>query len=251
MDKENKLILYKDEEGKVNVNVRFADEDVWLTRENLAEIYATTPQTISLHVGNIYQDKELSEEGTRKKFFLVRQEGKRQVHREIDHYNLDMIIALGYRVQSPIAVRFRRWATQRLHEYIQKGFTLDDERLKQGENRYFKELLQRIRDIRSSERNFYQQVTDIYATSTDYDPRAKMTKLFFATVQNKMHYAVHEHTAAELIYERVDNEKSFVGMTNFKGNYVTRDDEIKKKNYLSELELQRLNLLTSQFLNYS
>ena len=251
MNKENKLILYKDDEGKVNVNVRFADEDVWLTRENLAEIYVTTPQNISLHVGNIYQDKELSEEGTRKKFFLVRQEGKRQVHREIDHYNLDMIIALGYRVQSPIAVRFRRWATQRLHEYIQKGFTMDDERLKQGGNRYFKELLQRIRDIRSSERNFYQQVTDIYATSTDYDPRAKMTKLFFATVQNKMHYAVHEHTAAELIYERVDNEKPFVGMTNFKGNYVTRDDVKIAKNYLSELELQRLNLLTSQFLDYA
>ena len=251
MDKENKLILYKDDKGKVNVNVRFADEDVWLTRENLAEIYATTPQNISLHVGNIYQDKELSEEGTRKKFFLVRQEGKRQVQREIDHYNLDMIIALGYRVQSSIAVRFRRWATQRLHEYIQKGFTMDDERLKQGGNRYFKELLQRIRDIRSSERNFYQQVTDIYATSTDYDPRAKMTKLFFATVQNKMHYAVHEHTAAELIYERVDNEKPFVGMTNFKGNYVTRDDVKIAKNYLTELELQRLNLLTSQFLDYA
>ena len=251
MDKENKLILYKDDEGRVSVNTRFADEDVWLTRENLAEIYATTPQNISLHVGNIYQDKELSEEGTRKKFFLVRQEGKRQVQREIDHYNLDMIIALGYRVQSPIAVRFRRWATQRLHEYIQKGFTMDDERLKQGGNRYFKELLQRIRDIRSSERNFYQQVTDIYATSTDYDPRAEMTKQFFATVQNKMHYAVHEHTAAELIYERVDNEKPFVGMTNFKGNYVTRDDVKIAKNYLSELELQRLNLLTSQFLDYA
>ena len=251
MDKENKLILYKDDEGKVSVNVRFADEDVWLTRENLAESYATTPQNISLLVGNIYQDREISEEGTRKKFFLVRQEGKRQVPREIDHYNLDMIIALGYRVQSPIAVRFRRWATQRLHEYIQKGFTMDDERLKQGSNRYFKELLQRIRDIRSSERNFYQQVTDIYATSTDYDPRAKMTKLFFATVQNKMHYAVHEHTAAELIYERVDNEKPFVGMTNFKGNYVTRDDVKIAKNYLSELELQRLNLLTSQFLDYA
>jgi hypothetical protein len=251
MDKENKLILYKDDEGKVSVNTRFADEDVWLTRENLAEIYTTTPQNISLHVGNIYQDGELTEEATRKKFFLVRQEGKRKVQREIDHYNLDMIIALGYRVQSPIAIRFRRWATQRLHEYIQKGFTMDDERLKQGGNRYFRELLQRIRDIRSSERNFYQQVTDIYATATDYDPRAKMTKQFFATVQNKMHYAVHEHTAAELIYERVDNEKPFVGMTNFKGNYVTRDDVKIAKNYLTELELQRLNLLTSQFLDYA
>lgn len=251
MDKENKLILYKDEEGKVNVNVRFADEDVWLTQQQLAEIYNTTQQNISLHQKGIYADGELDESTTHKKYLLVRQEGKRQVHREIDHYNLDMIIALGYRVQSPIAVRFRRWATQRLHEYIQKGFTLDDERLKQGGNRYFKELLQRIRDIRSSERNFYQQVTDIYATSTDYDPRAKMTKLFFATVQNKMHYAVHEHTAAELIYERVDNEKPFVGMTNFKGNYVTRDDVKIAKNYLSELELQRMNLLTSQFLDYA
>ena len=251
MDKENKLILYKDDEGKVNVNVRFADEDVWLTQAQLAEIYNTTQQNISLHQKGIYADGELDESVIHKKYLLVRQEGKRQVHREIDHYNLDMIIALGYRVQSPIAVRFRRWATQRLHEYIQKGFTMDDERLKQGGNRYFKELLQRIRDIRSSERNFYQQVTDIYATSTDYDPRAKMTKLFFATVQNKMHYAVHEHTAAELIYERVDNEKPFVGMTNFKGNYVTRDDVKIAKNYLSELELQRLNLLTSQFLDYA
>ena len=251
MDKENKLILYKDDEGKVNVNARFADEDVWLTQAQLAEIYNTTQQNISLHQKGIYADGELDESVTHKKYLLVRQEGKRQVHREIDHYNLDMIIALGYRVQSPIAVRFRRWATQRLHEYIQKGFTMDDERLKQGGNRYFKELLQRIRDIRSSERNFYQQVTDIYATSTDYDPRAEMTKLFFATVQNKMHYAVHEHTAAELIYERVDNEKPFVGMTNFKGNYVTRDDVKIAKNYLSELELQRLNLLTSQFLDYA
>ena len=251
MNKENKLILYKDEEGKVSVNTRFADEDVWLTQEQLATIYQTTQENVSMHITNIYTDNELDKEGTYKKFLLVRQEGKRQVRRNIDHYNLDVIIALGYRVQSPIAVRFRRWATQRLHEYIQKGFTMDDERLKQGGNRYFRELLQRIRDIRSSERNFYQQVTDIYATSTDYDPRAKMTKLFFATVQNKMHYAVHEHTAAELIYERVDNEKPFVGMTNFKGNYVTRDDVKIAKNYLTELELQRLNLLTSQFLDYA
>lgn len=250
-EKENKIILYKDEEGKVSVNTRFADEDVWLTQDQLAEIYQTTQENISMHISNIYADGELDKEGTYKKFLLVRQEGKRQVHRNIDHYNLDVIIALGYKVQSPIAVRYRRWATRLLHEYIQKGFTMDDERLKQGGNRYFKELLQRIRDIRSSERNFYQQVTDIYATSTDYDPRAQITKQFFATVQNKMHYAVHEHTAAELIYERVDNEKPFVGMTNFKGNYVTRDDVKIAKNYLTELELQRLNLLTSQFLDYA
>lgn len=251
MEKENKLILFTDNDGKVSVNVRFADEDVWLTQEQLAQIYATTQQNISQHVKSIYADEELSDEATHKKFLLVRQEGSRKVKREIDHYNLDMIIALGYRVQSPVAVHFRRWATERLHEYIQKGFAMDDERLKQGGNRYFRELLQRIRDIRSSERNFYQQVTDIYATSVDYDPRAKMTKLFFSTIQNKMHYAVHEHTAAELIYERVDNEKPFVGMTNFKGNYVTRDDVKIAKNYLTELELQRLNLLTSQFLDYA
>ena len=250
-EKENKLILYKDDEGKVSVNTRFADEDVWLTQDQLAEIYQTTQENISMHISNIYADGELEKEGTYKKFLLVRQEGKRKVRRHIDHYNLDVIIALGYKVQSAIAVRYRRWATRLLHEYIQKGFVMDDERLKQGGNRYFKELLQRIRDIRSSERNFYQQVTDIYATSTDYDPRAKITKQFFATVQNKMHYAVHEHTAAELIYERVDNEKPFVGMTNFKGNYVTRDDVKIAKNYLTELELQRLNLLTSQFLDYA
>ena len=251
MDKENKIILYKDDDGKVSVNTRFADEDVWLTQAQLAEIYQTTKQNVSQHIDNILSDGELDENRTVKNFLTVREEGKRKVQRDITYYNLDMIIALGYRVQSPIAVRFRRWATQRLHEYIQKGFTMDDERLKQGGNRYFRELLQRIRDIRSSERNFYQQVTDIYATSTDYDPRAKMTKMFFATVQNKMHYAVHEHTAAELIYERVDNEKPFVGMTNFKGNYVTRDDVKIAKNYLTELELQRLNLLTSQFLDYA
>ncbi len=250
-EKENKLILYKDDEGKVSVNTRFADEDVWLTQDQLAEIYQTTQENISMHISNIYADGELEKEGTYKKFLLVRQEGKRKVRRNIDHYNLDVIIALGYKVQSAIAVRYRRWATRLLHEYIQKGFVMDDERLKQGGNRYFKELLQRIRDIRSSERNFYQQVTDIYATSTDYDPRAKITKQFFATVQNKMYYAVHEHTAAELIFERVDNEKPFVGMTNFKGNYVTRDDVKIAKNYLTELELQRLNLLTSQFLDYA
>lgn len=250
-NKENKLILYTDENGKVTVNVRFADEDVWLTQMQLAMVYNTTKQNISQHVASILNDKELDAEATVKKFLTVQIEGTRKVNRNIDHYNLDMIIALGYRVQSDVAVRFRRWATQRLHEYIQKGFTMDDERLKQGGNRYFRELLQRIRDIRSSERNFYQQVTDIYATSVDYDPRSKMTKLFFSTVQNKMHYAVHEHTAAELIYERVDNEKPFVGMTNFKGNYVTVDDVKIAKNYLTELELQRLNLLTSQFLDFA
>ena len=206
MCNENQIIIYQDDDEITRVSVRFADEDLWLTQNQLAEIYCTTQQNISQHIDNIYKDGELSTEATNKKFLLVRQEGNRQVRRNIDHYNLDMVIALGYRVQSQVATRFRRWATQRLHEYIQKGFAMDDERLKQGGNRYFRELLQRIRDIRSSERNFYQQVTDIYATATDYDPRDEMTKMFFATVQNKLHYAVHENTAAEVIYNRVDSQ---------------------------------------------
>ena len=248
---ENTFLLYRDKDGKADVSVRFADEDVWVTQVQLAELYETTRQNIGQHIEKIYVDNELPREATIKKFFIVQQEGKREVRRGIDHYNLDVIIAVGYRVQSPVATRFRRWATARLHEFIQKGFALDDERLKYGRNRYFKELLQRIRDIRSSERNFYQQVTDIYATSIDYDPRKKITKDFFATVQNKLHYAVHEHTAAELIYERVDSEKPFVGMTNFKGNYITEDDVKIAKNFLSEKELQRLNLMVSQFLDFA
>ena len=248
---DNNLIIYQDDNGLVKVNVRFADEDVWLTQGQLAEIYDTTQQNIALHIKNIYADKELADEATHKKYLLVRQEGNRNVQRNIDHYNLDMIIAIGYRVQSQVATRFRRWATGRLHEYIQKGFAMDDDRLKQGGNRYFRELLQRIRDIRASERNFYQQVTDIYATSVDYDPRTDLTRTFFATVQNKLHYAIHEHTAAEIIYDRVDCDKPFVGMTNFKGDYITKDDVKVAKNYLTENELQRLNLLVSQFLDFA
>ena len=248
---DNNIIIYKDRDGITKVNVKFAHEDVWLTQNHIADIYKTTQENISMHIKKIYKDGELQEISTNKKFLLVQKEGNRNVKRNIDHYNLDMIIALGYRVQSEIAIRFRLWATKRLHEYIQKGFSLDDERLKQGNNRYFRELLQRIRDIRSSERNFYQQVTDIYATSIDYNPRSEITKKFFATVQNKLHYAVHEHTAAELIYQRVDNEKPYVGMTNFKGDYVTIEDAKVAKNYLSEIELQRINLLVSQFLDFA
>ena len=247
-EKENNIILYNDSEGKVNVNVRFAEEDVWLTQAQLVEIYQTSKSNVSEHLKHIFADGELDRNSVVRNFRTTAADGKNY---QMDFYNLDVIIALGYRVQSPVAVRFRRWATQRLHEYIQKGFALDDERLKQGGNRYFRELLQRIRDIRSSERNFYQQVTDIYATAIDYDPRSEMTRMFFATVQNKLHYAVHEQTAAEVIYNRVDNEKPFVGMTNFKGNYVTKDDVKIAKNYLSELELQRLNLLVSGFLDFA
>ncbi len=248
---ENKIILYQDDNEITRVSVRFADEDLWLTQNQLVDIYQTSKSNVSEHIKHIFEDGELVREATVRKFRTVQIEGTRNVEREVEHYNLDMIIALGYRVQSQVATRFRRWATQRLHEYIQKGFAMDDERLKQGGNRYFRELLQRIRDIRSSERNFYQQVTDIYATATDYDPRSEMTKMFFATVQNKLHYAVHENTAAEVIYNRVDNEKPFVGMTNFKGDYVTKEDVKIAKNYLSEIELQRLNLLVSGFLDFA
>ena len=220
--------------------MQFSNDDLWLTQQN-----------ISLHIEGILKDRELDEDATHKKYLLVQTEGKRQVKREISHYNLDMIIAIGYRVQSQIAVRFRRWATERLHEYIQKGFTMDDERLKQGGSRYFRELLQRIRDIRSSERNLYQQVTDIYATAVDYDPKADLTREFFSTVQNKMHYAAHKHTAAEIIYERVDSDKPMVGMTTFKGDYITKNDIGIAKNYLTERELTVLNLLVSQFLDFA
>ena len=248
---ENDIIIYEDKNGVIKVNVKFISDDIWLSKNHIAQIYNTTRQNIEQHINNIYSDNELDINSTSKNLLQVQKEGNREVKRNITHYNLDMIIALGYRVQSDVAVRFRVWATGKLHEYIQKGFALDDDRLKQGGNRYFKELLQRIRDIRASERNFYQQVTDIYATSIDYNPRSYITKNFFATVQNKLHYAVHEHTAAELIYERVNNEKPYVGMTNFKGNYVTIDDVKIAKNYLSEIELKRLNLLVSQFLDFA
>jgi len=244
----NSIILYQDENGLTRVNVRFSDEDLWLTQLQIAEIYDTTKQNIGQHIKNILSDGELSEGAVVKKFFTTASDGKEY---NTIHYNLDMIIAIGYRVQSQIATRFRCWATQRLHEYIQKGFALDDERLKQGGSRYFRELLQRIRDIRSSERNFYQQVTDIYATAVDYDPRSDMTKKFFATVQNKLHFAVHSHTAAEIIFDRVDSDKPLVGMTNFKGDYITKDDVKIAKNYLSEIELMRLNLLVSGFLDFA
>ena len=248
---DSNLIIYQDDDGLVRVSARFADEDVWLTQGQLAEIYNTTQQNIAQHIKNIYADGELADSATHKKYLLVKQEGSRSVRRNIDHYNLDMIISLGYRVQSQVATRFRRWATELLHEYVQKGFAMDDDRLREGGNRYFKELLQRIRDIRASERNFYQQVTDIYSTSVDYDPRAPLTRTFFATVQNKLHFAVHEHTAAEVIYDRVDSNKPLVGMTNFKGDYITKDDVKIAKNYLTEMELKRLNLLVSQVLDFA
>ena len=248
MKYENELLIYEDQDGVTKIEAKYVEDNIWLTQNQLAEIYKTTKQNISLHINNILKDKELDENSVVKNSLTTASDGKKY---NTKIYSLDMIIALGYRVQSEVAVRFRIWATKRLHEYIQKGFTMDDDRLSQGGNRYFKELLQRIRDIRSSERNFYQQVTDIYATSIDYNPRSELTKEFFATVQNKLHYAVHEHTASELIHERVDNQKPNVGMTNFKGNYITIDDVKIAKNYLTEIELKRLNLLVSQFLDFA
>jgi hypothetical protein len=247
----SQFILYQDDNGITNVNVRFDGKDVWLSQQQIAELFMSSRTNVVEHIANIYQESELTEDTTCRNFRQVRLEGNRHVARDLPHYNLDMIIAVGYRVKSQVATRFRQWATQRLHEYIQKGFTLDDERLKGNGNRYFRELLQRIRDIRSSERNLYQQVTDIYATAIDYDSRTDITRRFFATVQNKMHYAAHQHTAAEVIYERVDANKPMVGMTNFKGNYITRDDVKIAKNYLSEKELQVLNLLVSQYLDFA
>ena len=245
------FLIYQDENGIARVNVRFEGEDVWLTQEQMMDLFDASQQDVSYHIGQIYEEDEQDPERTHKKFLLVRQEGNRSVRRQISHYNLDMIIAVGFRVKSQVATRFRKWATFHLREFIQKGFTLDDDRLKGNRSRYFRELLQRIRDIRSSERNLYQQVTDIFITSIDYDPNANLTRQFFATVQNKLHYAAHQHTAAELIYDRVDAEKPMVGMTNFKGDYITREDVQIAKNYLTEQELTYLNLLVSQYLDFA
>ena len=245
------FLIYQDENGIARVNVRFEGEDVWLSVEQIMELFDASQQDVSYHINQIYADGEQDAERTHKKFLLVRQEGSRSVRRNMSHYNLDMIIAVGYRVKSQVATRFRQWATQHLREFIQKGFTLDDDRLKGKGNRYFRELLQRIRDIRSSERNLYQQVTDIFITSIDYDPNANLTRKFFATVQNKLHYAAHQHTAAEVVYERVDAEKPMVGMTNFKGDYITKEDVQIAKNYLTEEELTYLNLLVSQYLDFA
>ena len=248
---ENNIIIFKTDDEKISVDVRFDKETVWLTQQQIAELFDTARTNVVEHIKHIYDDGELLEAATCQDFRQVRIEGKREVCRTIPHYDLDMIISIGYRVNSKRATQFRQWATNRLTEYIRKGFTLDDERLKNGGGRYFRELLQRIRDIRSSERNLWQQVTDIYATSVDYDPNTEVTREFFATVQNKMHYAVHQQTAAEVIYNRVDNEKPMIGMTNFKGNYITKEDVRVAKNYLLEIELQKLNLLTEGFLGYA
>ena len=240
------FLLYKTADNKVSINVQIEDETVWLTQEQMAELFDKSKKTISEHIRNIYLEGELTELAT------MRKSGNSGFStKPTNYYNLDVIISVGYRVKSLRGTQFRQWATKRLREYIIKGFTMDDERLKQGGGRYFRELLQRIRDIRSSERNLYQQVTDIYATSIDYKKDAKLTRRFFATVQNKMHVAAHGKTAAELVYERADAKKPNMGLTNFKGDYITSDDVEVAKNYLSEEELNVLNLIVSQYLDFA
>jgi len=251
MADQNSFLIYQDDNGVSNVNVRFEGEDVWLIAEQLQQLFQASRQDVAYHIKQIYDDGEIDKAATCKKFLLVRNEGNRSVRRNFPHYNLDMILAIGMRIRSDVAVRFRQWAIRHLREFVVKGFTLDDDRLKGNRNRYFRELLQRIRDIRMSERNFYQKVTDIFATSIDYDSANDLTRTFFATVQNKLHFAAHKHTAAELIHERVSADKPMVGMTNFDGKYITEDDVKVAKNYLSGRELEYLRLLVSQYLDFA
>mgnify|MGYP001505547903 FL=1 len=246
------MIIYTDESGLTKIDVKFEDDTLWLTQAQMCELYQTSRTNVVEHIKHIYEEGELQEEATCRKFRQVRQEGSRMVTREIPFYNLDMIIALGYRVRSIIATRFRQWATQRLKEYITKGFTLDDERLKAlGGGGYWKELLERIRDIRSTEKVLYRQVLEIYATSIDYDPRASVSQTFFQKVQNKIHYAIHGHTAAELIVERADAEKDFMGLLTFKGNQPTLAEARTAKNYLNEKELKAMGQLVSGYLDFA
>lgn len=247
-NKTGEIVIYQTENGQTKIDVRFEDETVWLTQAQLVDLYGSSKANVSEHIKHIFEEQELSKEATVRKFRTVQIEGSRQVEREVECYNLDMIISLGYRIKSKVATQFRQWATKRLNEYIRKGFTMDDERLKQaGGGDYWKELLARIRDIRSSEKVMYRQVLDLYATSADYNPKSAESVAFFKMVQNKLHYAVCKQTAAEIIYDRADSEKDFMGLTSFKGADVTLDDVRIAKNYLSEKELKKLNVLVSAF----
>lgn len=248
----NNIIIYQSEDGKTHLEVRLENETLWLTQQQMADLYQTSRTNIVEHIKHIYEEGELDETSTCRKFRQVRAEGNRQVEREMPFYSLDMIISLGYRVKSIIATNFRRWATERLKEYIVKGFTMDDERLKQmGGGNYWKELLDRIRDIRSSEKVMYRQVLDIYATAVDYDPRSSFSIEFFKIVQNKLHFAAHGHTAAEVIYERADAEQPFMGLKTFKGDHPTLRDARIAKNYLKEDELKVLNNLVSGYFDFA
>lgn len=242
------VVIYTADDGNTKIDVNFIDETVWLSQQQMAELFKTSRTNIVEHIGNIYDEGELDKNSTCRNFRQVRKEGNRNVSRDIPFYNLDMIISLGYRIKSKIATDFRKWATERLKEYIIKGFTMDDERLKNlGGGSYWKELLERIRDIRSSEKVMYRQVLDLYATSIDYDPKSIESIAFFKMVQNKLHYAVHGQTAAEVIYKRADSEKEFMGLTNFTGDFPTKKDISIAKNYLTEDELKILNRLVSGY----
>ena len=246
------IIIYQNTEGNIKIDVRLEEETVWLTQDQMATLFGKGRSTVAEHIANAFEEGELEQIATCRKFRQVRMEGKREVERDIEHYNLDVIISVGYRVKSPQGTQFRIWATQRLKEYIIKGFTMDDERLKNlGGGGYWKELLQRIRDIRASEKVFYRQVLDIYATSMDYDPKADVSLDFFKKVQNKIHYAVHGQTAAEVIYNRADAEKEFMGLMTFPGNRPHLKDAVIAKNYLNEKELRALGQIVSGYLDFA
>ena len=246
---QSEIIIYQAEDGNTKIDVKFQDETVWLTQAQLCELYQTSKSNISEHIKHIFEEGELEEASVVRKFRTTGADGKNY---NITHYNLDMIISLGYRVKSLIATQFRRWATERLKEYMIKGFTMDDDRLKNlGGGNYWKELLDRIRDIRSSEKVMYRQVLDLYATSVDYNPKSSESIAFFKMVQNKLHYAAHGHTAAEVIYERADAEQPFMGLKNFSGDFPTLKDIGIAKNYLNEEELKILNNIVSGYFDFA
>jgi hypothetical protein len=247
----SEIVLYQTEDGRSRIQVRLEHETVWLTQSQMAELYQTSQQNVSLHIQNIYREGELGPGATHKEFLSVRQEGERQVRRTVEYYNLDMIIAVGYRVKSPVATRFRQWATERLREYIVKGFTVDDDRLK-GHDRladYFDELLARIREIRASEKRVYQRIREIFALASDYHEEEQETLAFFAVMQNKMHYAAAGMTAAEIMRRRADARKANMGLTSWTGGRVLKRDVITAKNYLSEKEIDTLNRIVVMFLD--
>ena len=249
---QGEIVIYQTDDGATKNDISFVDGTVCLRQQQFAELFQTSRSNVVEHIRHIYEEGELDEISTCRKFRQVRTEGNRQVTREIPYYNLDMIISLGYRVKSMIATNFRRWATERLKEYMVKGFTMDDERLKNlGGGNYWKELLDRIRDIRSSEKVMYRQVLDLYATSVDYDPKSAESVAFFKMVQNKLHYAAHGHTAAEVIFERADAEKPFMGLTAFTGDFPTLKDVGIAKNYLTEDELKILNNIVSGYFDFA
>ncbi|MDD5478278.1 virulence RhuM family protein [Rhodoferax sp.] len=247
------FLIYQSEDGTTRVDVRLQEQTLWLSQKQLTELFGKAKGTISDHIKHIFEDAELEPAATVRLFRTVQSEGGREVSREVEHYNLDMVLALGFRVRSPVAVRFRQWAADKLKEYITKGFVLDDQRLKnpgKGVD-YFDELTRRLQDIRTSERRFYQKITDIYATSVDYDPTAHVTQTFFATVQNKVHFAIHGQTAAELIAARADSSQPNMGLTNWDGARIRKTDVSIAKNYLSEDELLALNNLAEQYLVFA